>query len=275
MSLFKDKFQEMEKNKDIPGLIQLLKDSRWQNRYKAILSLINIKDESAVEDVRVALGDEKNPIVTEIAVQYLRSNNAFPEISPEDVDIYSFDVKNSYIPLENISVISKESKDSDLYKDDLNLKLKEKAAKLGANAVINVKYSGIKASGMAVIIKTIGLTVEKVDYVSIGILLATPILWITMILIIIPTEYRSYDTYILIPFLLFSIYLLKNKGHRNRVFKIVFLSLTVYSGIIWAWFVINSGFSMQIDFLLITALFLMMVIGFVYDYKKEIAYYSG
>lgn len=71
MSLFKDKFQEMEENQDITGLIQSFKDSRWQNRYKAILSLINIKDESAVEDVRIDLDDEKNHIVTEIAVQYL------------------------------------------------------------------------------------------------------------------------------------------------------------------------------------------------------------
>ena len=49
MSLFKDKFEEMEKNNDIEGLVQLLNDNRWQNRYRAILSLQSIGDKSTIE----------------------------------------------------------------------------------------------------------------------------------------------------------------------------------------------------------------------------------
>lgn len=168
MTISNDKFQELEQNNDIGSIISLLKDDRWQYRQKAILLLIRIGDHSAIAEVRKLLGDE-NKIVRETAANYLKLNDAFPKSNPEDIVLYPFATKD-YTLIKRISARSDKligSEDATIA--DVNMKLREEAADLGANAIIELVHDkgiltlfrGVEGHGNAVFIKDLNNVERK------------------------------------------------------------------------------------------------------------------
>ena len=160
---------------EIGELIELLENKRWQTRYKALSSLINLRDNSALEIVKKMLNEDENAHVREIAVKYLKLNNSFPlkPVTAEDVYLYPFHIENSHTVLGSISVNSDPNLlSSNEAKEDIKYKLKQEAAQLGANAVIKIKYNRkilsfrqFKAKGFAVIIND---PPEKVQFKTVA-----------------------------------------------------------------------------------------------------------
>lgn len=121
-------------------LIGLLENERWQTRYKALSSLIKQDDNSALEIVKKMLNEDENVHVREIAVDYLKFNNSFPlkSINPENVNLYRFPIKNPHAKLGILDVTSDPNLSENEAREDIKYKLKQNAAQLGANAVINI-----------------------------------------------------------------------------------------------------------------------------------------
>ena len=142
-------------------IIGQLKNKRWQTRYKALRSLINLRDSSALEIVKKLLNEDENAHVREIAVEYLKSNDSFPlkPVNAQNVNLYSFQIKNFHTRLGIINVTSDRNLAENETKEDIKYKLKQDAAQLGANAVININcgrkfllFGPFKARGYAVLI---------------------------------------------------------------------------------------------------------------------------
>ncbi|MCZ3366615.1 MULTISPECIES: HEAT repeat domain-containing protein [Methanobacterium] len=142
-------------------LIGLLENEKWQTRYKALSSLIKQDDNSALEIVKKMLNEDENAHVREIAVEYLKFNNSFPlkPINPENVNLYHFPIKNSHTKLGIINATSDPTLSENEAIENIKYKLKQEAAQLGANAVININcrkkfllLKQFKAKGYAVLI---------------------------------------------------------------------------------------------------------------------------
>lgn len=142
-------------------IIELLKNKRWQTRYKALRSLISLKNSSALEIVKKILNEDENPHVREIAVEYLKLNDSFPlkPINAENVKPYPFPIKNSHTMLGMVQVTADRNLSESEAKEDIKYKLKQEAAQLGANAVIKINCGRklllsrqFKAKGHAVLI---------------------------------------------------------------------------------------------------------------------------
>ncbi len=270
MAIFKDKFQELEENKDINSLIELLNANKWQHRYKALVSLINIRDSAAIEDVRKLL-DDKNATVRETAATYFIMNNAFPKTRPEDIKLYPYHIRNSYIRIKRIIANSDDSIHSEsAAREDINNKLKEEAANLGANAIIDVKYNnmifkffkGIKYQGTAIIIDNAEEVRPRVDnswfmggyFIGIGLL------------------YFNDSSIILIPYGLFMIFseIFIRRGYKNKTYFLVFLVALTASALIWINFIFKNGYQyFNFYFYFITAFFISLIILFIYEYRKR------
>lgn len=253
---------------DVEGLVQKLQDKRWQSRYKAIISLINTGDSSAIEDVRKLLDDE-NSTVRETAATYLRANDALPKISPEDIELYPFNIKNSYASIERISANSDDSLDSESAKmNDVNAKLREEAANLGANAIIEVNYSNgifnrdemIKGQGNAVLIKDLE-NVEKAKDSYLILLFQGPFLILMSI---------NWELLILIPIGIFLIIygLFVKWGYKNKTYFLAFIGILIISAAIWVDNIIKYGF-LNSDLYINTSIFLVFTVICVYEYLQR------
>ena len=142
-------------------LISLLENERWQTRYKSLSSLIKQENNSALEIVKKMLNEDENAHVREIAVEYLKLNNSFPlkSINPENVKLCRFPIKNLHTKLGIINVTSDPNLSENEAIENIKYKLKQEAAQLGANAVININcgkkfllLKQFKAKGYAVLI---------------------------------------------------------------------------------------------------------------------------
>ncbi|MDO9627387.1 MAG: HEAT repeat domain-containing protein [Methanobacteriaceae archaeon] len=271
MAIFKDKFQELEENNDINGLIELLNADKWQHRYKAIVSLINIGDSSAIEQVKGAMDDD-NSIVRETAIKYLRMNNAYPKTRPEDIKLYPFDIKNSYTRIKKITASSDDSIHSEsAANEDINNKLKEEAANLGANAIIELVYEkgiftlfrGVKGHGNAVFIKDLK-SVERKQDSGLG-LFALGIFFIMQGLVSFP-----YFPKFLVPIGIFVIIngIFTRLGYKNKTYFLTFLSLIIGFGAIGIFYILKNGFQFYTYDYYLVFMFLL-IIAFVYEYLKR------
>lgn len=254
---------------DVEGMVQQLHDNRWQNRYKAITSLINMGDSSAIEDVRKLL-DDKSSIVRETAATYLRANDALPKTRPEDIELYPFNIKNSYALLGRISVHSDDILDSESAKmDDVNAKLREEAANLGANSIIEVNYGNgilnrdemIKGQGNAVLIKDMG-NVEKAKDSGL-ILFIQGFFWILMAI--------NWELLIIIPLGIFLIIygLFLRWGYKNKTYFLAFLGIAIIAAAIWVDNIIKYGFLNYALFFINTGIFSSITIILAYEYLKR------
>jgi len=271
MAIFKDKFQELEQNNDINGLIELLNSNKWQHRYKAIVSLINIRDSSAIEQVKGAMDDD-NSIVRETAITYLRMNNAYPKTRPEDIKLYPFDIKNSYTRIKKITASSDDSIHSEsAVNEDINNKLKEEAANLGANAIIELVYEkgiftlfrGVKGHGNAVFIKDLK-SVERKQDSGLG-LFALGIFFIMQGLVSFP-----YFPKFLVPIGIFVIIngIFTRLGYKNKTYFLTFLSLIIGFGAIGIFYILKNGFQFYTYDYYLVFMFLL-IIAFVYEYLRR------
>jgi hypothetical protein len=268
MALFKDKFQELEENKDINGLIELLNSNKWQHRYNAIVSLINIRDSSAIEEVKETMNDD-NAIVRETAFIYLRMNNAFPKNGP-DIKLYPINIKNS-TKIKRISAHSDKSIDSEeLAIDDVNNKLRQEAANLGANAIIELVYEkgiftlfrGVKGHGNAVFIKDLKNVERKKDSGFIYFFLG--IFWIL--------QSNNSESLIFIPVAIFSIIygIFARWGYKNKTYLLLVLGTVIVSATMWIQYIIKTGFQLyNFNFYFSTAFFIGMVFAFIYEYLRR------
>ena len=157
-------------------VIEQLKNKRWQTRYNALRSLINLRDCSALEIVKKLLNEDENAHVREIAVEYLKLNDSFPlkPVNAQNVNLYSFPIKNFHTMIGVINVTSDPNLSENEAKEDIKYKLKHDAAQLGANAVININcgrkfllFGPFKARGYAVLVNDSAeeVRVEKSDRV--------------------------------------------------------------------------------------------------------------
>ncbi len=257
-----------KQDNDIDDIIQQLKDNRWQNRYQAIISLINSGDSSAIEEVRKLLDDE-NSIVRETAATYLRANNAFPKISPEDIKLYPFNIKNSYASIKKISVRSDDSLDSESNMGNVKAKLREEAANLGANAIIDVNYSngifnrgkGVKAQGNAVFIKNME-NVEKVKGSGLVFIFIWAPYWILQAI--------SRESLIYIPIAIFLIIygLFVRWGYKNKTYFLAWVGLLIVLAAIGIDNILKNGFQ-YLYFYIFTGIFLGLTVICVYEYLKR------
>lgn len=266
--LFQSKLKEPEQKIDIEAIIQQLNDNRWQRRYKAIISLINIGDSTAIDDVRKLLDDE-NHTVQETAATYLRSNNAFPKTRPEEIELYPYKIKKPYTRIKRISTYSDYSLDSKNAKiDDIDSKLREESANLGANAIIQVNYIHnifkrnkiLKGQGIAVLIKDLE-NVEKAQDSG----------WVFFYWgLFCILQAITHELLILIPVAIFPIIygFFVRWGYKNKTYLLSFLFMVIVSAAIWVDNILKNGFQYP-DFYIITSIFLIITIIFVYEYLKR------
>jgi hypothetical protein len=273
MALFKDKFQELEENSDINGLIELLNSNKWQHRYKSLLSLINIRDSSAIEQVKGVMDDD-NSIVRETAITYLRMNNAYPKTSSEDIKIYPYNIKNSYTRIKKVTahIDSNHSKSSNM--DDVKDILKENASNLGANALVDVTYksgfntlfNGVKGSGIAVIIKnTHELTMPKLQsQLGIG----------ALFFIVGSLSYGASDSFMANYFIMWGIFFLFSeifvrKGYRNKTYFLGLFTVIVGPLAFLALITSENRLNNDYSYIFFAAAVITLLFVFIYDYRKR------
>ncbi|PKL66596.1 MAG: hypothetical protein CVV28_09340 [Methanobacteriales archaeon HGW-Methanobacteriales-1] len=257
-----------KKQEDVENLIQQLNDNRWQRRYKAIISLMNIGDSTAIDDVRKLLDDE-NHTVQETAATYLRLNDAFPKTRLEDIELYPYSIEKPYTRIKRISAHSDYSLDSKAVKiEDVDSKLREEAANLGANAIIGVNHTYnifkrnkiLKGQGSAVLIKDLK-NVEKAKDSG----------WIFFYWgLFCILQFFKYDLLIFIPVGIFTIIygFFVRRGYKNKTYLLSFLSVVILSAAIWTYNILKNGFKYP-DFYIITSIFVITIVIFFYEYLKR------
>ncbi len=265
--VLKSSLKKKQEN-DVEVLIQQLQDNRWQNRYKAIISLINTGDSSAIDNVRELLEDE-NSTVRNTAATYLRANDAIPKTRPEDIELYPFNIKNSYASIERISARSDDSLDSESNIDDVNAKLREDAANLGANAIIEVNYGkgffdrdkGVKGQGNAVLIKD-KENVEKAQESGLAFIFIYAPFWILQSI--------SHELISFIPVAIFLIIygIFVRWGYKNKTYFLAFLAIVITSAAIWVDNILKNVFIIY-DFYITTGIFLGLTVICVYEYLQR------
>jgi hypothetical protein len=257
-----------KKENDVEVLVQQLQDKRWQNRYKAIISLINTGDSSAIEDVRKLLDDE-NSTVLNTAATYLRANDAIPKTRPEDIELYPFNIKNSYASIERISARSDDSLDSESNMADVNAKLREEAANLGANAIIEVNYgkgffnrdTGFKGHGTAVLIKDTE-NVEKAQESGLVFIFIWAPFWILQAI--------NHELISFIPVAIFLIIhgIFLRWGYKNKTYFLAFLAIVITSAALWVDNILKNDF-LNYDFYITTGIFVGLIVICVYEYLQR------
>lgn len=269
---FNDKFHELEEKRDISGLITLLNDSRWQRRYKALLSLINLRDSSAIEDVKTLINDN-NSVVRETVFVYLRMNNAYPKTSLDDIKVYPYNIKNSYTRIKRIKARVDSNYSESSAEEEIERILKENASNLGANALIDVTYknglntffNGVKGSGIAVIIENTDELAQPKLQSQLGLC----VLFLSVGLLNYLTSNLLGSFWLIMGiFFLFS-EIFARKGYRNKTYFLGLYALIISFVLLIVNVLFETGLNNYYFDIFFVAIMIIVLSGFTYEYRKR------
>ena len=224
------------------------------------------KDENTEDKVLETSVKKRNRIRT--------FKEAIPFTPPEEVKLYPYNIKNSFKTVGSIKVRSDDAlKSKDETIDDVDYKLKVKASNLGANAVIGVRYEqgiftlfrGIRGVGRAVYIKDIANVERK--YPSGTIYLVLGVWWVITGLIG-SHDYQQFYIPFGLAMIIFGIS--TRQRYINKTFFLAFSGIIIVNGLIWGKYLLKNGIQIfNPDFYFSTSLFALIVIIFIYSFKKR------